>query len=73
MPYVQVTLAAGRTREAKQALMAAVSQAVHESIDAPLESVRVWITEVPPEEMAIGGVPLDEVRARSAREAGPLS
>lgn len=66
MPYVHVTLAAGRGSEAKRALMAAISQAVHESIDAPLDSVRVWITEVPPEQMSVGGVPLDVRRARQA-------
>lgn len=66
MPYIQVTLAKGRTREAKQTLMAAITHAVHETIDAPLETVRVWVTEVDAEDMSIGGVPLDEVRRRHA-------
>jgi 4-oxalocrotonate tautomerase len=69
MPYINVTLATGRTREAKQALMAAVAEAVHEAIDTPIETVRVWITEVDVEDMSIGGVPLDEVRRRRAAEA----
>ena len=46
VPYVHVTLAEGRTKEQKRALMAAVAQAVHEALDTPLESVRVWITDM---------------------------
>jgi phenylpyruvate tautomerase PptA (4-oxalocrotonate tautomerase family) len=46
--------------------MAAVTQAIHQTIGSPLDTVRVWITEVSPKEMSIGGVPLDEVRARRA-------
>jgi 4-oxalocrotonate tautomerase len=71
VPYVHVTLAEGRTLEQKQALMAGVAKAVHEALDAPLESVRVWITEVDPAQLSIGGVPLDEVRARRAAASQP--
>ncbi len=67
MPYVNVTIAAGRTAEAKKKLLESVSQAVHESIDAPLESVRVWITEVPAEDMSIGGVPISVLRTKASR------
>jgi 4-oxalocrotonate tautomerase len=66
MPYVHVTLAAGRSLEAKQALMSAVANAVHEAIDAPLDTIRVWVTEVDPKQMSVGGVPLDEVRRQRA-------
>ena len=64
MPYIHVTLAAGRTLEAKQALMAAVTETVHTSIGSDPESIRVWITEIAPEEMSVGDVPLTETRAR---------
>jgi len=66
MPYVHVTLAEGRTLEAKQALMAAVAEAVHTSIGSDLDSIRVWTTEIAPEEMSVGGVSLAEIRARRA-------
>jgi len=69
MPYVNLTMAAGRTLEAKQSLMAAVAQAVHESLDTPLDTVRVWITEIDPEQMSVGGVPLDEVFRRRTADA----
>lgn len=69
MPYIHVTLASGRTPDAKRKLMASITEAVHETIDAPLESIRVWITEVPPEEMSTGGIPLDVIRAQRAATA----
>ena len=68
MPYVHVTLASGRPLEAKQALMSAVAHAVHETIDAPLDTIRVWITEVDADQMSVGGIPLDEVRRQRVTE-----
>lgn len=69
MPYVHVTIATGRPPDAKKKLMASVSQAVSESLDVQLENVRVWITEVPVEDMSTGGVPLDVIRAQRAAAA----
>lgn len=66
MPYIQVTLAEGRTTEQKQQLMTAITHAVEDAIGAALESIRVWIIDVPVEQMSVGGVPLDEVRRRRA-------
>lgn len=66
MPYIHVTMARGRTVEQRAALMSAIANAAHESIGVPLESVRVWITECEVSDMSVGGVPLDEVRARRA-------
>lgn len=45
MPLVQINMLAGRTPEQKEALLKAVTAAVHDSIDAPLPSIRVWIHE----------------------------
>ena len=69
MPYIHVTLVRGRTREAKQALMSAIADAVDKTIDAAPDTVRVWITEVDVEDMSTGGVPLSEIRRRRAQEA----
>jgi 4-oxalocrotonate tautomerase len=57
MPFVEVTLIAGRTPEAKRELMKRLTDAVEETIGAPRESIRVVLREVPPEHWAIGGVP----------------
>jgi 4-oxalocrotonate tautomerase len=66
MPYIHVTIASGRTLEQKQSLMKAIAQATQDTLEAIPEAIRVWITEVPPEEMSTGGVPLPEVRAQRA-------
>jgi 4-oxalocrotonate tautomerase len=65
MPLVQVTMIAGRTVEQKHALIAAVSKAVSDSLDTPIERVRVAIYEVSPDEWGIGGQPHSVVRGRA--------
>jgi len=45
----------GRTEPQKRRLLEAVTRAVHESIDAPLASIRVWIHEFAAEEYMAGG------------------
>jgi 4-oxalocrotonate tautomerase len=57
MPFVEVTLIEGRTREQKVALMKALTEAVVSTVGAPRESVRVVLREVPAEHWAVGGVP----------------
>lgn len=55
MPICQVYMMEGRTVEQKRKLIAKISEAMHESIGAPLESVRVIITEMPKEHFGIAG------------------
>ena len=55
MPLIEVHLLEGRTNEQKEKLMAAITAAVHESIAAPLPSIRVWIQEFSPKEYMSGG------------------
>jgi 4-oxalocrotonate tautomerase len=56
MPLVEIHLLEGRTDDQKKALLAAVTAAVHDSIGAPLESIRVWVQEFTPKEYMIAGV-----------------
>jgi len=56
MPLVEIHLLEGRTDEQKKALLAAVTSAVHDSIGAPLETIRVWVQEFSPREYMIAGV-----------------
>jgi 4-oxalocrotonate tautomerase len=56
MPLVEINLLEGRTDEQKKALLAAVTSAVHDSIGAPLESIRVWVQEFSPKDYMIAGV-----------------
>ncbi|HUJ04744.1 MAG TPA: 2-hydroxymuconate tautomerase family protein [Streptosporangiaceae bacterium] len=62
MPFVQVTLVRGRSVEQKHVLIAAVSRAVADSLDTPLERVRVAIYEVGHDEWGIGGEPYSVAR-----------
>ncbi len=56
MPLVEIHLLEGRTEEQKKTLLTAVTQAVHTSIGAPLETIRVWIQEFSPREYMSAGV-----------------
>ena len=55
MPLIEIHLLEGRTDEQKKKLLAAVTSAVHESIDAPLPTIRVWIQEMSAKEYMTGG------------------
>ncbi len=58
MPLIQINMLTGRTPEQKEALLRAVTDAVHESIGAPLPSIRVWINEMARTDyMAAGEMP----------------
>src|SRR5436853_16807 len=46
MPFVQVTIVAGRTAVQKHALIAKVSAAVADALDTPIDRVRVAVTDV---------------------------
>jgi len=56
MPLIEIHLMEGRTDEQKRALLSSVTTAVHESIGAPLESIRVWVQEISPKEYMAAGV-----------------
>lgn len=47
MPIVEITMIEGRTPEAKRRLIAKVTDAIVEAIDAPIDSVRIILREVP--------------------------
>lgn len=55
MPFAQVFLIEGRSEEQKRAVIEKVSKALSEAVDAPMQNVRVWITEVPKTNWGIAG------------------
>lgn len=57
MPIVDITLIEGRSPEKKVRLIEKVTDAVVEAIDAPRDSVRVLIREIPPQHFGAGGKP----------------
>jgi 4-oxalocrotonate tautomerase len=68
MPLVNVTMARGRTPEAKMQMLHAIADAIHESIGASRDSIRVWITEVDNTDFLAGTEILADKQARLARE-----
>lgn len=56
MPFAQIHILEGRTEEQKRAVIQKVTQALHEAIDAPVETVRVQIIEVSKTNWGIAGV-----------------
>ncbi len=64
MPFVSIDVLAGRPPELLERLIARVSETVSETLDTPIERVRVVIHEVPPHLWGIGGVPASQVPGR---------
>ncbi|WP_421841673.1 MULTISPECIES: 2-hydroxymuconate tautomerase [Marinobacter] len=62
MPIAQLYIIEGRTDEQKETLIQEVSEAMARSLDAPMERIRVMITEMPKQHFGIGG--------QSARKLG---
>ena len=56
MPIAQIHIVEGRPDEQKETLIREVSEAISRSLDAPLATVRVIITEMPKTQFGIGGV-----------------
>lgn len=56
MPFAQIYLLEGRSEAQKRALIEKVTQAIVEAVDAPKQSVRVWIHDIPKENWGIAGV-----------------
>lgn len=57
MPLIQVTLIEGRPAEAKVELIRTLTEAAVASLQAPRESIRVILQEVPAAHWGVGGVP----------------
>jgi putative hydrolase of the HAD superfamily len=63
MPLVRIDLMEGRPPELIQELHERVAALVAEILDTPIERVRTYITQFPPQAWGIGGVPADVARA----------
>ncbi|WP_042259264.1 2-hydroxymuconate tautomerase [Paraburkholderia heleia] len=55
MPIAHLYILEGRDEEKKERLIAEVSEAIHRAIDAPIDAVRVIITEMPKAHFGIAG------------------
>ncbi len=73
MPIITVNLLEGRPQETIEKMITSVSEAAAISLDAPIETVRVMVNEMPAHTFGIGGRPssvvMAERRAAATREA----
>lgn len=67
MPLIQVTLAAGRTPEQLRALGEALTTAAEQALGADRATIRVVLSECPPDLWFAGGESLAELRASGRR------
>lgn len=65
MPLIEVTLVEGRSPDQLRALISGLTRAASDAVDAPLESVRVVVREVPATHWAAGDLTIAE---RATRE-----
>ena len=63
MPFIDVTLAEGRSPEQLRTLITKLTDATVEAVGAPRESIRVVLREVPLTHWAAGDVTIAERRA----------
>jgi 4-oxalocrotonate tautomerase len=68
VPLIEVTMVEGRTPEQVRALISALTRAAVETIDAPLENVRVVVREVPTTHWAAGDLTIAERQASTSTE-----
>ncbi len=54
MPIIQVTLVEGRDDEVVQTFIRKVAEVAHETLSAPMDSIRVMVNEVPPTRFSVG-------------------
>ena len=55
MPIATIQIVAGRDAAKKRKLMAAVTEAIASSLDAPIDSVKVIVHEIPADLWSTGG------------------
>lgn len=63
MPFIQVTIAQGLDSETKRELVTQISSTASKVTGTPEAAFRVWIVEIDPNEVSVGGVILADKRA----------
>jgi len=67
MPIVNISMMEGREPEKIEKMIAAVSDAIATSLDAPIETVRVIVNEMKDHQWGVGGKPMRVVREERER------
>ncbi|MEY3263124.1 MAG: hypothetical protein RL717_601 [Pseudomonadota bacterium] len=56
MPFATIQMLEGRTEDQKRAVIEKVTQALHEAVGAPKETIRILIQDIPKTNWGIAGV-----------------
>lgn len=73
MPIAIINIVAGRTEVQKRHLITNVTNAIADSLNAPLVSIRVLVQEVPPEHWGVGAETLVERGVKAVNSAALAS
>jgi len=68
MPIVQISLIEGRDEATVKRCLKKVARTVHETLGAPLETIRVLVHEIPATRWAVGDRTRDEIDAAKAAQ-----
>ncbi|MGI8384232.1 4-oxalocrotonate tautomerase [Robertmurraya sp. P23] len=60
MPIIQVQMMEGRPKEKIAEVIQNITNTVAETLDAPKESIRVLVTEIPKTHWGVAGIPKSE-------------
>lgn len=66
MPLVQIHMLEGRSEEQKKRMMVEVTEAIERTLNAPRESIRIAIYEIPRSHWSVGGITMEERVLNSA-------
>ena len=72
MPVANLQVLAGHPRESLKNWVREASRAVAEILEAPVDRLEVWVTEVDPDLWGICGVPASEVLATQPRRQSEM-
>lgn len=60
MPFIQVSIIEGRSKEKIAEVIENITKTVSETLDAPVENIRVLVTEIPKTHWGKAGKPISE-------------
>lgn len=67
MPIATINIIEGRSDEKKEKLIERVTDAISESLDAPRDSVRIIINEMPKQHYGIAGESIKKIRGSNEK------
>jgi 4-oxalocrotonate tautomerase len=67
MPNIQMIVAEGLSDQQKEKLIDALTAATVAAIDAPVDSIRVWLSEVPAKHFGVAGKSLATLQQEQSR------